>query len=306
MTRDRDKYLTLRIASWLARILGFRLTARIARFIGRGLCDAADPTRAAAERHLYNALGPQTDETSRRQILRESYEQAALFGVEAAFARRYLRPGTWPKRVQIERAEELEEILNNGCGTVLVSTHVGNVLIGVQTLRHLSGELYVLVDKRLEETARRWLAAMPAGNKILFIETEGGVRVAGDLLLHGQTVAVIGEHPHPEAKSVCMDFLGEPFRCRPTIGILARRCKADVIVFAAVRTGKGFAFKLTWQLVSPEMQDDAEEMTKATMRALERLVLCNPEQYQWSRPWIASPATSATTSETGSRPTTSP
>jgi KDO2-lipid IV(A) lauroyltransferase len=115
-------------------------------------------------------------------------------------------------------------------------------------------------------------------------------RAAPDLaaeLAAGGTIALVADHHM--AKGIEMNFLGLPTRVPRTIGLLAWRYEADVIVAVLKRLRKPFRFRfevvdiIEWPLI--QAQDDPVDFTvRRYVRSLERAILQEPAQYLWTQP----------------------
>lgn len=102
----------------------------------------------------------------------------------------------------------------------------------------------------------------------------------------GGTVAILADH-HAVRRGIDTTFLGLPTRVPRTVGILACRHGADVIVAGLRRVRRSFRFEfLTTSVIRHAEWESADDpvlyVTERYLRALERLVLSDPEQYLWA------------------------
>ncbi|MBI5865947.1 MAG: lysophospholipid acyltransferase family protein [Planctomycetes bacterium] len=106
------------------------------------------------------------------------------------------------------------------------------------------------------------------------------------ILEAGGIVGVVADH-HDQRRGIDGTFLGLPTRVPRTVGILAARHEADVVVAAIRRTGP-FRFAIEVETtIKPDAwaaeADPVEWITRQYLRALERIVWRRPEQYHWLR-----------------------
>jgi len=102
----------------------------------------------------------------------------------------------------------------------------------------------------------------------------------------GGSIAVVADH-HMERRGLPVTFLGLPTMAVRTVGILAARHRADVVVAGIRRIGPTFRFEIVIIDVAkyPIWADEPDPVTYITqryLRGLERLVLLDPTQYSWA------------------------
>lgn len=106
------------------------------------------------------------------------------------------------------------------------------------------------------------------------------------VLEQGGTIGVVADH-HSERRGVETHFLGLPTRVPPTVGVLAARHSAEIVVAVMRRTGVyRFAIDVA-EAIKPEAwaaeADPVAWITRQYVRALETLVWRGPSQYHWAR-----------------------
>jgi KDO2-lipid IV(A) lauroyltransferase len=107
----------------------------------------------------------------------------------------------------------------------------------------------------------------------------------GEVLERGGTIGLVADH-HVEGRGRPATFLGLPTRAHPTVGLLAWRYRADVVVAGIRRAGEAFHFEP--RVVDVIRPDDWENeadavayITERYLRAMERMILADPTQYLW-------------------------
>jgi len=107
-------------------------------------------------------------------------------------------------------------------------------------------------------------------------------QVLGD----GGTAALITDH-HVENRGMPVTFLGLPTKVLRSVGLLAWRYEADVVVAGLRRTSQPFRFNFVIADVmhyseAAAQEDAVEYITNRYLRAMEKLILEEPEQYLWA------------------------
>lgn len=105
-------------------------------------------------------------------------------------------------------------------------------------------------------------------------------------LSEGGTVALLADH-HVEDRGVGVTFLGLDTRVTRSIGLLAWRHEANVVVAGIQRCEDAFHFRwvisdVIYYKDAPSEQDPVEFITRRYVTGLERLILADPTQYLWA------------------------
>ncbi len=106
-----------------------------------------------------------------------------------------------------------------------------------------------------------------------------------EVLAAGGTVALVADHAD-ERRGVPITFLGLPTTAFRSVGLLAWRYAADVVV-AGVRRRAPFRFEIeVADIIRPPDWRDADDpvryIVQRYVRGLERIVLKDPAQYLWA------------------------
>jgi hypothetical protein len=101
----------------------------------------------------------------------------------------------------------------------------------------------------------------------------------------GGTLAVVADH-YAERRGVTVTFLGLPTTAVRTVGVLACRYNAGIVVAGIRRLGEAFRFEIdVADVIVPAdwagETDAVAYITRRYVQALERLVLRDPTQYPW-------------------------
>jgi KDO2-lipid IV(A) lauroyltransferase len=117
------------------------------------------------------------------------------------------------------------------------------------------------------------------------VPVERAVQRLPQILAGGGAIALVADH-QAERRGLPIQFLGLPTTAQRTVGLLAWRYDADVVVAGIRRLGEAFRFEIEVADVikRPAWADRADPIAYVTERyvgALERLILRDPTQYLW-------------------------
>ncbi len=101
----------------------------------------------------------------------------------------------------------------------------------------------------------------------------------------GGSVALVADH-HASKRGIEVEFLGIPTRALSSVGLLACRHNAEVVVAGLRRVGADFRFEFDVEdtIVPDDWKDEpnpVEWVTRRYMIGIERLILRDPTQYLW-------------------------
>jgi len=118
------------------------------------------------------------------------------------------------------------------------------------------------------------------------VPVENAAQRLGQVLGASGTVALITDH-HVEERGMPVTFLGLPTKVLRSVGLLAWRYEADVVVAALRRAGEPFQFNFVVGDVihfadAAGQHDAVEYVTHRYLRAMEKLILEEPAQYLWA------------------------
>ena len=209
--------------------------------------------------------------------------------------RLWLRPRGQPINdpVQWERAELVEQALDERRGLVLLTPHMGSFEVAGQAYAERFGARQPLTAlyrparqawlRSLEETARARpaLATAPA--------TLAGVRQLMRALRSGQTVGMLPDQVPPEGMGVWAPFFGAPAYTMTLAARLAQQTQSPVLLIWAERLPRGAGYKVCLRPLAEPLPDRSglsEEAwsvacAAAINRSMEAVIAHQPGQYLW-------------------------
>jgi len=278
----------------LAAVLGvlgpevaYAITERMSLWLYRLL----DPLRLTVEAQARAALGDRLSADQIDRIARRSVVHRVWNLVDLMLADRLLHPGTY-RRYGGQLAEphrsELLDAHRRGQAAILVTCYYGPydllpVFLGYNGVRATA--VYRPHENRSYDAYRRRIRAR-SGCRL--VEVPDALARAEQVLGSGGMFALVADHQAPR-HGVETTFLGLPTVARRTVGILAVRHGADVVVAGIRRTGRPFRFEIVvGETIEKEewsgQSDPVEYITRRYLRGLERIVLEDPSQYPWGIP----------------------
>lgn len=176
---------------------------------------------------------------------------------------------------------EVDELLAQGKGLILVSPHAGNFeLLGpVFSHRHPSTVMFRVPRIRW---LREWLLHLRSQPQLQMVPADvSGVRALAKTLKAGHTIGLLPDQVPVEGEGVWAPFFGRPAYTTTLIQRLQRLTDAPVVVLGAYRLPKTAGFEIKhWVIESPWPNDAVESATKLN-KALEQAILYEPDQYLW-------------------------
>ncbi len=264
------------------RIIGF-LPLPLARALGRVAGQYAWWTGSrgtAITRVNLKACFPDMPEAERRRLARRSMRHWGMTLFEV--------PVVWHRSARslrlirnVEGREFLDQGLRQGRGVIIVCPHLGNwELMGLWaveqapvTALYQPPRRYDLDDLLQDVRGRTGVTLVPTSGR--------GVANLVKALKRGEIAGVLPDMEPAEISSgVFAPFFGVPALTMTLIHSLCRRTGARVVVGFARRVRGGFSL----EFIQPDAEieaPDEETAVAALNRAVERLVIRAPEQYQW-------------------------
>lgn len=262
-----------------------KLTYRLARWVAGALCRAKPPVYNTVRNNLEQVLGPGTSAATLIQavrgvfytLMRSTYD---LYRLTQRVHEELIRSVEFPASDQAI----VQDVLNSGRGTVLVSLHLGNFDLGAQVFAaHFPGiQLLSLPNPRpgfqfANELRRR------SGIEVTPLSL-AALREARQRLRAGGTVALLADRPVSELDPP-VTFFGRPAHMPSGHVRLALRSGAQVLIVYCVLASEAHGYALH---VEPPVElvhaSDPEDAVRINVRRvldiLETLIRRWPEQWQ--------------------------
>ena len=272
-------------------ILGPDVAYAVTGWLARALYHLLDPLRLQSEAQCRAALAGRVARDDVPMIAERSFVHRVWNVTDLLLADRLLHPGTWFRyggRIAEPQWRRLIEALARKQPVILLTGYYGPfdllpVFLGFNGVR--AGVVYRR-HGNVEFDAYRRRVRSRGGCELIPLERAG--QRLGETLASGGAVAIVADH-HVERGGMAATFLGLPTKVMRSVGLLAWRYNADVIVAGLRRVSDGFRF----EIIVTDIMDHSEwagaddpvvYVTQRYLRGLEALVLRDPSQYLWGYP----------------------
>lgn len=261
----------------------YRLMAVLARLTYR----LADPLRAHSEARCRAALARSHSAGAIRRIAAASFVHRAWNLADLLLARRYLRQSTlshFGGRLPAEMRRLLTQADARAQPVLLVTCYFGPydlipLLLGLNGIR-ATAIYQPHPNPRYDELRNQVRAA--GGCRL--VPVADALQQLPTVLAQGGVAALLADHA--AAHGVAVDFLGRSIRVPRTVGLLAERYGAAVVVAGLRRRAHAFRFDfVVTDVFGPSAwraaPDAVRYITDRYVHGLQTLVRSAPAQYLW-------------------------
>ena len=287
-------YVGIRVIFALMQVFPMGWNLRTARWLAWFWMLILPRHRERAVAHLRNAFGPELSERRTQEVARRCLESAAMFAVEAVCLPRLIGLSTWNRYIQLERFEEVLDLIVSGKGLILVTAHYGSFEVVGHFLACLGFDVAAVMRPIDNFYLNRFLVETRRKHGLALLDKRGAMQDAEALVSGGTLMAFIGDQDAGR-KGLFVSFFGQPASTYKSIGLLAMSTKVPIVVGYARREGNLARYVVgAERIIHPhewEKQDDPLVwITQTFSAALESMIRAAPEQYWWMhRRWKHQP-----------------
>lgn len=261
------------------------MTERILAAIGSTLARAANKLGIRSSvtkdnlRHAFPSLKPEEID----RLTSRSFANLGTVFFEMLYLRFASRRAI-ERRLTITNQQEIEQVLGEGKGMILLSAHLANwEWMAIGTALHLQQPLSVIVKNQRGGYVEQFLTAMRTRFGNIMIPA-GDVRASFRVLQSGKILAMLGDQSAP-AESVRVDFFGRKVPTFEGVARFALRTNAPIYLAECIRMKNG-AYAMTFHNVpfddlSGATPEHVEELTKRHTSLLETIIRRKPELWLW-------------------------
>jgi KDO2-lipid IV(A) lauroyltransferase len=290
----------IRVLLWLANLhrrmlpvyfalIGARRAYLVIDALARWQYWLLTPARLRSEAQCRAALGQKLTPEQVRKVAAQAYVHRLWNLADLLLAERLLHPGTYRRyggQVPEPHLSDMLAAQRRGQPAILVSAYYGPfdllpIFLGYNGIH--AAAVYLPHDNSAFDDYRRRIRSR-SGCEL--VPVQRALERLPAVLEAGGTVAIVADHPAGQ-RGVPATFLGLPTRVPRSVGLLAWRYDADVVVAGIRRLRNEFQFEIDVQDVfkRPAWTHEPDPVTYITRRylgALERVILTDPTQYLWS------------------------
>jgi lauroyl/myristoyl acyltransferase len=269
-------------------VVGPRVAYAVTGAFARLIYWLLPPLRMRSEAQCRAALAGRVPPQDLSRIARQSWVHGVWNVTDLLLAERLLHPGTYARyggRVPEPHLSTLLAAQQRRQPVILLSAYYGPVdllpvFLGYNGVR--AAVLYQRHPNAAFNAERRRVRAR-SGCELVLVEQ--AIERLPRVLEAGGTLAVVADH-YAERRGVTVTFLGLPTTAVRTVGVLACRYNAGIVVAGIRRLGEAFRFEIdVADVIVPAdwagATDAVAYITHRYVQALERLVLRDPTQYPW-------------------------
>ena len=271
-------------------VIGPRWAYALTGWLARVLYRVLDPVRLRSEAQCRAALKARVPAEDIPRIAEEAFVHRAWDFTDLYLADRLLHRGTYQQYGGAIPQPWLDRLLaaqGRGQPAILLTAYYGPfdllpLLLGFNGVH--CGAVY-LSHRNLDYDAYRRRIRGRSGTEL--IPVRRATSRLPEILEQGGTIAVVADH-HVERRGLPVTFLGLPTQAMRTVGILACRHNADVVVADIRRVNQQFRFEVVIEDVIDHTDwagepDPVAYITHRYLRAIETMILRDPTQYLWAQ-----------------------
>lgn len=277
-----------RLLAFVFYIIGPKLSYRITGWGATAIYRLLDPIRIRSEAQCRAALAGRVPDDDVPRIARASFVNRARNLTDLLLASRMLSPSTFENSGG-QLSEPIRSLLLEAQArrrpTILVTAYYGSfdllpIFLGYNGIRPT---VVYLPHRNKGFDAYRLRVRSQSGCEMVRVD-QALARVS-EVLSEGGIVALVADH-HIENRGMAATFLGIATKVSRSVGLLAWRFEADVVVAGIRRLDDTFRFGVAFGEVIGHQElgaqdDPVEYVTDRYLRALERIILEDPTQYLW-------------------------
>jgi KDO2-lipid IV(A) lauroyltransferase len=272
-------------------IFGPRVAYAVTGWLGRLMYRSLEPIRRRSEAQCRAALAGTPYAAKATELAEKAFVHRIWNLTDLYLADRYLHAGTYHRyggRIAEPHLAMLRDAQQRRSPTILLTGYYGPfdmlpLLLGFNGI-HV-GAVY-LPHRNADFDAYRLRVRARSGSEMIPV-TQAMSRF-GAILETGGTVAIVADH-YDDKRGMPVTFLGLPTRAMRSVGLLAWRYEAGLVVSGIRRVNERFGFEFIVADVIEradwaQQQDPVEYITHRYLRAMESMILADPSQYLWAYP----------------------
>ncbi len=291
MAKPRNKYIDyltyigLRIFEMVVHMFPWQANYVTARLIGNCIYLFDRRHRDRALTHLRLSF-PDWPEEKYYEIARASVRSLFYLGLEVLLGTRLITPTSWRRHAKLVNQEEnVRMLVERKTPLIYVTPHFGNWEILGYTLAMLGFPCYAVARPLDNPYINKHILGVRESTGLIVLHKTGAVESIDDILGAGGVVSFIADQDAGR-KGMFVDFFGRPASTYKSIGLMAMRHRAPVVVGYGRRLNEGFNFELgVLRIIHPEEWADKDDplrwITQTYTTALEQIIRLAPEQYLW-------------------------
>jgi len=277
-------YIPLRALFMVAQALPHRAAMRLGEELG-GMAGLFMPRRRRiGMRNLMKSYPEMSSEEAETTIL-NVFRHFGRAAAECSLAPRLLRPTTYRDRMVIRGEENLQRVVAEGKGAIVVTAHLGVWEIFGLVLRYLGARPHIVYKRMRNPYAERFVHKWRSDFGQIMLPHRGAIRALARVLRDGGCAALLVDQ-HTRRHGVWVPFFGRPASTTPAPAALALMTGAPILMGYGVRLPGAYRFELfldepIYAESTGDREGDIRRITARIARRIEDFVRLHPEQWLW-------------------------
>jgi Kdo2-lipid IVA lauroyltransferase/acyltransferase len=281
--------LQRRLLACIFAITGPKFAYRLTGWGAKAIYKLLDPLRMRSEAQCRAALHDKVPANDIPRIADQSFINRARNMTDLMLAPRLLHPATFARyggQIPEPFLTELLDGQRHRQPTILVTAYYGSfdllpIFLGYNGIQ--ASAVYLPHANKSYDDFRRKIRGQSGCD---MIPVHRALTRLNQVLRDGGTVALLVDH-HDEDRGMAVKFLGLDAKMSRSIGLLAWRHHANVVVAALRRLDDTFRFQFViadviYHQEAAVQSDHVEFITHRYLRAIEGLIMEDPTQYLWA------------------------
>ncbi|MBN1190608.1 MAG: lysophospholipid acyltransferase family protein [Dehalococcoidales bacterium] len=207
----------------------------------------------------------------------------------------YPRKGLFERDIDLIGTENLDRVLTEGKGAIIVGLHMGNLDLGIRALSNAGYTINAIVQNLESGQVDRFIQKPRLSSGLKLISAASGVLQILNVLKRNEAIALMIDSPGFD-RGIRVKLGNKNVILSTGMAAMALRTGAGVIPCGLIRStntrflgmvGKPVQFNPTGDMVK-----DATELTQSTIRALEEMASIFSDQWYIFHPFIKDDAAS--------------
>lgn len=289
------EYAAIRLFAFGISLFPIEWNLMTGRMLGRIWWRLFKQHRERSLEHLRLAFGTQYSDDELRRIARASLEHfAQLYAIEMTQTPRLINEWSWPRYVELgDIGPALREMLRDQ-PTIMLTAHFGNFELMGHTIAKLGLPISAVMRPLDNPRLNKFLMEARHKGGLTLLYKSGATEKAREVLESRGTLCFIADQ-NAGRKGYFVDFFGQKASTYKSIALLAMQYRAPIICGSAVRTRRGFHYRIDLdRIIRPEEWENRDDaalwITQEFSTAMETAIRRHPEQYLWvHRRWKTRP-----------------
>jgi len=282
----RLSFCAIACISFLVSLLPRSAMVKLGRGLGSLSYSLWKSRRAIARANLDLAFGDTKTADEKEAIARESFVNIGASLMELAWGMRRMTDGLFAEVAQVEGVDELEAVLAQGKGALMLPAHYGNWELMTNVSGHVGFTAYFVAKRLKNPYLDRMVNDYRCRRNNHVIHMNGASREMEDALKAGHVVATVMDQKVPLRRGgILLDFFGHPAATTPLMAKLHLDTGAPLIHVRCYPNKDGTCRIVFGPAVrfepSGDYERDVHDLAQECLSYMEGYIRERPEFWIW-------------------------